>query len=183
MSTLIGTGPNGMLAAFMADNYNLDISFVDWMKVGVPLSAVMLPCSWLILTKVIFKVNFETSSETKQLLSSMKDELGSLKGPELKVLIVFFLTAIIIFVGLARIVSQTGLAYGRAPVAAPMFTVNSLGTGVIGPSGLTTLSLSFAWAADIRTFVMAQAATGLKLSEVTRLESRRLLLVLVMLIM
>ena len=27
MSTLIGTGPNGMLAAFMADNYGLDISF------------------------------------------------------------------------------------------------------------------------------------------------------------
>ena len=94
MSTLIGTGPNGMLAAFMADNYDLDISFVDWMKVGVPLSAVMLPCCWLILTKIIFKVNFETSSETKELLSSMKSELGELKGPELKVLIVFVLTAL-----------------------------------------------------------------------------------------
>ena len=94
MSTLIGTGPNGMLAAFMADNYDLDISFVDWMKVGVPLSAVMLPCCWLILTKIIFKVNFETSSETKDLLSSMKSELGELKGPELKVLIVFVLTAL-----------------------------------------------------------------------------------------
>ena len=94
MSTLIGTGPNGMLAAFMADNYNLDISFVDWMKVGVPLSAIMLPCSWLILTRVIFKVNFETSLETKELLTSMKKELGTLKGPELKVLIVFFLTAL-----------------------------------------------------------------------------------------
>ncbi|MDG1230393.1 MAG: DASS family sodium-coupled anion symporter, partial [SAR86 cluster bacterium] len=94
MSTLIGTGPNGMLAAFMADNYGLDISFVDWMKVGVPLSAVMLPCSWFILTKVIFKVNFETSSETRELLSTMKSELGELKGPELKVLIVFFLTAL-----------------------------------------------------------------------------------------
>ena len=75
-------------------NYNLDISFVDWMKVGVPLSAIMLPCSWLILTRVIFKVNFETSLETKQLLTSMKKELGTLKGPELKVLIVFFLTAL-----------------------------------------------------------------------------------------
>ena len=93
MSTLIGTGPNGMVAAFMADNYDLDISFVDWMKVGVPLSAVMLPCSWFILTKLIFKVNFETSSETRELLSSMKEELGKLEGPELKVLIVFFITA------------------------------------------------------------------------------------------
>ena len=94
MSTLIGTGPNGMLAAFMADNYNLDISFVDWMKVGVPLSAVMLPCSWLILTRVIFKVEFETSQETKDLLSSMKQELGKFDGAEFKVFVVFVLTAI-----------------------------------------------------------------------------------------
>ncbi len=87
---------------------------------------------------------------------------------------VFLLVALVIFVGLARIVSQTGLAYGRATVAAPVFTVNVLGTGAVGPAGLTTLGLTFAWAADIRTFVMAQAATGLKLAEVTRLEHRRL---------
>jgi len=93
MSTLIGTGPNGMLAAFMADNYNLDISFIDWMKVGVPLSAVMLPCSWLILTRIIYKVEFETSQETKDLLSNMKQELGKFDGAEFKVFIVFVLTA------------------------------------------------------------------------------------------
>ena len=93
MSTLIGTGPNGMLAAFMADNYNLDISFIDWMKVGVPLSAVMLPCSWLILTRIIYKVEFETSQETKELLSNMKQELGKFDGAEFKVFIVFVLTA------------------------------------------------------------------------------------------
>ena len=94
MSTLIGTGPNGMLAAFMADNYDLDISFVDWMKVGVPLSAVMLPCSWLILTRLIFKVEFETSLETKNLLSTMKQELGKFEGAEFKVFVVFVLTAL-----------------------------------------------------------------------------------------
>tara|TARA_Y100001970_G_scaffold6943_2_gene7956 strand:+ start:9941 stop:11386 length:1446 start_codon:yes stop_codon:yes gene_type:complete len=94
MSTLIGTGPNGMLAAFMADNYNLDISFVDWMKVGVPLSVIMLPSSWLILTKVIFRVEFETSQETRDLLSTMKNELGEFKGPEFRVFLVFVLTAL-----------------------------------------------------------------------------------------
>lgn len=94
MSTLIGTGPNGMLAAFMADNYDLDISFVDWMKVGVPLSAVMLPASWLVLTRIIYPVKFQTSQETTNLLSSMKNELGVLQGPEMKILIIFILTAL-----------------------------------------------------------------------------------------
>ena len=93
MSTLIGTGPNGMLAAFMADNYDLDISFVDWMKVGVPLSVVMLPACWVILTRIIYPVKFQTSQETTDLLSSMKNDLGDLEGPEMKILIVFGFTA------------------------------------------------------------------------------------------
>ena len=88
--------------------------------------------------------------------------------------IVFQLSALVIFVGLARIISQAGLAYCRAPVAPAVFTVNTLGSSVVGPSGLTALALNFPWSADIRTFVMASAATGLKLAEVTRLEHRRL---------
>jgi len=89
---------------------------------------------------------------------------------------VFLLSALAIFVGLARIISQTGLAYGRATVAAPIFTVNALGAPAVGSAGLTTLGLNFAWAADIRTFVMASAATGLKLASEAGLEreSRRL---------
>ena len=88
--------------------------------------------------------------------------------------LVFLISALVIFVGLARIISQTGLAYARAPVPAPVFTVNTLGSSVVGPGGLAILGLNFAWAADVRTFVMASAATGLKIAEVVRLEYRRL---------
>ncbi|MEE3257607.1 MAG: DUF6785 family protein [Candidatus Latescibacterota bacterium] len=87
---------------------------------------------------------------------------------------VFLLCCLVAFVGLARIIAQAGLAYGVAPVAAPVLTVNILGTPLLGPAGITMLGLNFAWAADIRTFVMASAATGLKIAEVTRLECRRL---------
>ena len=87
---------------------------------------------------------------------------------------VFQLSALVIFVGLARIISQAGLAYCRAPVAPAVFTVNTLGSSSVGAPGLTALALNFPWSADIRTFVMASAATGLKLAEVTRLEYRRM---------
>ena len=86
MSTLIGTGPNGILAAFMEDNYNLQISFSDWMKVGVPLSFTMLPLSWMILTKFVFPISFKTSVETKNLLNEMKEDIGPFQGAELKYL-------------------------------------------------------------------------------------------------
>jgi len=95
-------------------------------------------------------------------------------GLNLLTTLVFLLSSLVIFVGLARIISQTGLAYCRAAVAAPVFTVNTLGTSLVGPAGLTTLGLNFPWSTDIRTFVMASAATGLKLAQVTRLETRRL---------
>ena len=94
MSTLIGTGPNGMLAGFMADNYNLDISFTDWMLVGVPLSATMLPICWFVLTKIIFPISFETSPETRSLLHDLKKDLGKFSGAEVRVFIVFLLTAL-----------------------------------------------------------------------------------------
>jgi len=101
-------------------------------------------------------------------------------GLNLPTAAVFLFSALFIFVGLARIVSQTGLAYGRAAVAAPILTVNALGTSMVGPAGLATLGLNFAWAADIRTFVMASAATGMKMADVIRLEYRRLFIAIVL---
>lgn len=86
----------------------------------------------------------------------------------------YYLLCIVTFVGLARIVSQAGLAYGVSPVAPPVFIVTALGPSALGPSGLTALGMNFPWSADLRTFVMASAATGLKIAEVTRLEGRRL---------
>ncbi len=86
----------------------------------------------------------------------------------------YFSLCIITFIGLARVISQAGLAYGVSPVAPPVFTVNALGSSSLGSEGLTALGLNFPWSADLRTFVMASAATGLKIAEVARLELRRL---------
>ena len=88
----------------------------------------------------------------------------------------YFLLCLVTFIGLARIVSQAGLAYGVSPVAPPVFMVTALGSSILGPGGLTALGMNFPWSADLRTFVMASTATGLKIAEVMRLESRRLFL-------
>jgi sodium-dependent dicarboxylate transporter 2/3/5 len=36
-----------MFAAFMLENYGTEIDFSRWMRVGLPLSALMLPLAWL----------------------------------------------------------------------------------------------------------------------------------------
>jgi len=93
MATLVGTAPNAMFAAFMLENYGTDIQFSNWMMVGLPLSILMLPLSWLVLTRLVFKVDFVTSDEGRAALRNMKLELGSITVPEIRVAIVFLLMA------------------------------------------------------------------------------------------
>ena len=95
-------------------------------------------------------------------------------GLQFGIALFYFLLCLATFIGLARIVSQAGLAYGVSPVAPPVFMVTALGPTALGASGLTALGMNFPWTADLRTFVMASAATGLKIAEVMRLETRRL---------
>ena len=95
-------------------------------------------------------------------------------GLQFSIALFYFLLCLATFIGLARIVSQAGLAYGVSPVAPPVFMVTALGPTTLGASGLTALGMNFPWTADLRTFVMASAATGLKIAEVMRLETRRL---------
>ena len=93
MATLVGTAPNAMLAAFMQETYGTEIDFSRWMLVGLPLSAMMLPLAWLILTRFAFKVDFKTSDEGKAVLRQLKDELGEMTVPEKRVATVFVLMA------------------------------------------------------------------------------------------
>jgi len=93
IATLVGTAPNAMFAAFMLDNYGTSIDFANWMLVGLPLSAMMLPLAWLTLTRWVFKVDFVTSAESLSALKNMKQEMGNISVPEVRVAIVFVLMA------------------------------------------------------------------------------------------
>jgi solute carrier family 13 (sodium-dependent dicarboxylate transporter), member 2/3/5 len=108
ISTLVGTAPNAMLAAFMKDTYDTEIDFSSWMLVGLPLSAAMLPMAWLALTRWVFKVDFKTSDEGRAALRNMKDEMGRITPPEIRVAIVFTCMALL-WIFRPLIVKTTGL--------------------------------------------------------------------------
>lgn len=42
MATLVGSPPNSIMAGYLHDNQGIDISFVDWMKFGMPITLVLL---------------------------------------------------------------------------------------------------------------------------------------------
>ena len=93
MSTLVGTAPNIIFVGFMQESYGIEISFINWMKLGVPISAIMLFASWYAITKIVYPVNFAASIETKLQLKNMLSDLGPLGRDEKKVLIIFSLAA------------------------------------------------------------------------------------------
>ena len=93
MSTLVGTAPNIIFVGFMQETYGLEISFTDWMKLGVPIATFMLYSSWYAITKVVYPVNFIASFETKLQLQNMLNDLGPLSKDEKKVLTIFSLAA------------------------------------------------------------------------------------------
>ena len=94
LATLVGSPPNAMMAAFLRESYAIEVDFAHWLLVGLPLAAVLLPLTWLILTRVLFRVNFTTSAEGKELLKKMKVDLGRISSPEKRVAAVFLAVAL-----------------------------------------------------------------------------------------
>lgn len=56
VSTLVGTPPNALLAGFMLENYGVTIGFLGWMILAFPPALVLLGISWLVLTKLAFRI-------------------------------------------------------------------------------------------------------------------------------
>lgn len=84
MATLVGTPPNAFMAGFMADNYGVEIDFARWMLVGLPVTLVLLPLAWLLLTRIMFPIDFKASPETLRYIKSMRTSLGSMSKAEVR---------------------------------------------------------------------------------------------------
>lgn len=54
VATIIGTPPNTIMVGMVDKMYGVQIGFDQWMMFGVPLSAVMLAATWLLLVKFLF---------------------------------------------------------------------------------------------------------------------------------
>ncbi|MGY8976011.1 MAG: SLC13 family permease, partial [Alphaproteobacteria bacterium] len=92
IATIIGTPPNTVMAAMLSEIYNYEINFVDWLKIGLPTSIILLPITWIILTFLCFPLNSKASIKDKVIKDKIK-ELGKISQDEIMVGIVFIITA------------------------------------------------------------------------------------------
>ena len=93
IGTLIGTPPNALMAAFLKDNYRIEMSFAKWAVIALPLVCVFVPIVWLLLTTVIFPVRIRSIGGGRALIRKELENQGPLSRGELTVLIVFAATA------------------------------------------------------------------------------------------
>ncbi len=90
IATPAGCGPNPIAIGFMRDLCGMNISFVDWMKIGVPASLAMIPLGWLTLT-LIFPPEFKHLPLSADDIKKQLEELGTLTREEKGTLVIFII--------------------------------------------------------------------------------------------
>jgi len=96
-------------------------------------------------------------------------------GVPLLVIFILLILSLANYIGVTRIVAETGLTKALAPAPATAMTAALLGWGPIGAKGIVALSLADVWASDTRTFVMCQVSHTLQMADFIKRNKARLL--------
>lgn len=109
MATLVGSPPNSIMAGYLFDSQGITISFVDWMKFGMPISFVLLTLLYFFF---IIQIRGERNGD--------KIHVGIEKKPWNKDqirIISLFLIVVLLWSFRSVIIKYTGFKYGDEHVA------------------------------------------------------------------
>ena len=101
IATIIGTPPNSVLIGLLENEFNIKITFLKWMVVGLPFTIILLSIIYFVLTKFFFPNKNLSIDASKSIIKVKLDELGALNSREKHVLKIFCFTVFLwIFRGL-----------------------------------------------------------------------------------
>ncbi|TSE11206.1 SLC13 family permease [Aquimarina algiphila] len=93
VASLIGTPTNLILAGVIKEIYDFEITFTNWIVIGLPISALMLFICWRYLVQVAFTFKQKEFPGGKDEVRKQLKELGKISFEEKLVLGVFVFTA------------------------------------------------------------------------------------------
>jgi sodium-dependent dicarboxylate transporter 2/3/5 len=94
VSTLIGTPPNAIFASLADSIAGVEVTFGQWMLLGLPISALSLVILWLYLIRIgskITNIKFDIFGEKDTIAKNLKD-LGPISRDEKIVALIFLIT-------------------------------------------------------------------------------------------
>lgn len=95
VGTLVGTPPMAQMRAFIVDQLKHELSFADWLKIGVPVIAVMLPAAWVAITLRGAPLPKRSLGDVHTLVQKEIRALGRMNWPEWAVLAVFCVAVVL----------------------------------------------------------------------------------------
>lgn len=97
IATIIGTPPNVFLVGFLRNTidpaYRMELSFAQWLLIGVPFAAIFLPLTWFLLTRVLCPIHGKPIPGGKDLILRQLKQLGLPNAGEWTTFIVFLFAA------------------------------------------------------------------------------------------
>jgi len=80
------------MIGLLENEYNIEISFLKWMTLGLPFSIILLIISYLVLVKWMFPNRQLQFKASKEVINSELKKLGPISGKEKMVLVIFGIT-------------------------------------------------------------------------------------------
>ncbi|WP_396636917.1 SLC13 family permease [Maribacter sp. R77961] len=92
IATVIGTPPNSVLIGLLENEYQIEISFLKWMVIGLPFSIIMISMCYLVLVKLMFPSGTLKFNASKEIIADELQKLGPTSKREKMVLVIFGIT-------------------------------------------------------------------------------------------
>ena len=89
IATVIGTPPNSVLIGLLENEYNIEISFLKWMLMGLPFSIILITIIYFVLVKWLFPNKGLVFDASQSVIKEELQKLGKISPKEKQVLITF----------------------------------------------------------------------------------------------
>jgi sodium-dependent dicarboxylate transporter 2/3/5 len=89
MATLIGTPPNALTASYLGQTFGIEVTFVEWMAIAVPIAVMLLAAAFVILTRLSLPFSSTFASTEQHVVADMLRDMGPMSTPEKRVAAVF----------------------------------------------------------------------------------------------
>jgi len=99
VATIIGTPPNSVLVGFLENEYQIEISFLNWMLLAFPFSVLMIGIIYFVIVKWIYPNRITSFTASKDVIHEELKKLGKIKRTERRVLTIF---CVVIFLWISR---------------------------------------------------------------------------------